>query len=93
MKADLASRRSAVIVIPRMEVSNVTYAPLFSPQGRPIGLTIAYDARFSDTGQFNPGVGVEAKYDNDRWHSQTRMEGPTAPSRQCPARPSPPSVQ
>ena len=62
MKADLASIRSDVIVIPRMEVSNVTYAPLFSPQGRPIGLRIAYDAKFSNTGQFNPAVGVEAKY-------------------------------
>ena len=74
MKAELANMRSDVIVIPRMEVSNVTYAPLFSPQGRPIGLRIAYDAKFSNTGQFNPAVGVEAKYDNDRWRSQTRMQ-------------------
>ena len=74
MKADLASTPSPVIVVPRTEVSNVTYAPLFSAQGRPIGLRIAYDATFSDTGQFNPAVGVEARYDNDRWHSLTRME-------------------
>ena len=74
MKADLARMRSDVIVIPRMEVSNVTYAPLFSAQGRPIGLRIAYDAQFSETGLFNPAVGVEGKYDNERWRSRTRME-------------------
>ena len=75
MKADLASTRSAVIVIPRMEVSNVTYAPLFSPQGRPIGLRIAYDAKFS-----NRPVCSTRRWEskgspsNERWRSQTRME-------------------
>ena len=73
VKADLAGKPGDVIVIPRMEVSNVTYAPLFSAQGRPIGLRIAYDAAFSETSQFNPGVGAEAKYDNDAWRSRTRM--------------------
>jgi len=74
VKADLASKPSAVMAIPRMEVFNVTYAPLFSAQGRPIGLRIAYDAKFSETGQFNPAVEAEGKYDNDGWQGRTRME-------------------
>ena len=48
--------------------------PALLAQGRPIGLRIAYDAQFSETGLFNPAVGVEGKNDNERWRSRTRME-------------------
>jgi hypothetical protein len=74
VKTDLAAQAPGVIVVPRMQVSNVIYAPLFSALGRPIGVRIAYDATFSQTSQFNPALRIEAKYENDRWRGRTAME-------------------
>ena len=74
VQSDLAPTQDGVIVIPRMQVSNVTYAPLLSAHGRPIGLRIAYDALFSEWGQYNPDVQVEAEYKPRSWQRLTRME-------------------
>lgn len=64
---------SGVIVMPRMQVSNVTYSPLLSPQGGPTGVRISYDVRFSETGQYNAGIAVEAEYTQPGWQGLTRM--------------------
>ena len=73
-EADLAASPTGVIVMPRMHVFNVTYEPLLSVQGRPIGLRIAYDAEVSKAGEFNLGLSVQAKYVNDRWNALTSMQ-------------------
>ena len=42
------------IVMPHTAISNVTYAPLLGPSGRPVGLRMRYEATFSQSGAFNP---------------------------------------
>lgn len=62
LRTHLATAAKGTIVMPRTHIGNVMYAPLFSAQGRPIGLRITYQARFSEKGQYEAGLGVEAVY-------------------------------
>lgn len=66
IRALLAARPAGPIVMPTMRFSNVTYAPLFSTQGRPIGIRIAYDITFSQSGGYDAGVRVLPKIGPDR---------------------------
>ena len=65
-RALLAARPAGPIVMPRMRVSDVTYAPLFSAQGRPIGIRIAYNVTFSESGAYDAGLRVLQRYGPDR---------------------------
>jgi hypothetical protein len=60
----VADHATVPLVIPRTEVSNVMYAPLLSPAGRPIGMRVTYDVEFSERGRFNPKVRVHPMYDD-----------------------------
>jgi hypothetical protein len=73
VEEDVAANGGGAIVMPRMQVSNVTYAPLLSAAGHPIGLRIGYDVTFSERGQYNPEVRVEAEYKQPGWRGLTRM--------------------
>jgi len=42
----------------RMRVSNVTYAPLASPAGKPIGLRVTYQIQFAASGRYNPELRI-----------------------------------
>ena len=50
----------AAIVMPHARVSNVTYAPLASSAGAPIGLRVSYQVEFSAAGRYNPGLRIFA---------------------------------
>jgi hypothetical protein len=56
----VAANATIPLVMPRLVVSKVLYAPLSSPAGRPIGLRIAYDVEFSQTGVYDPWLTVYA---------------------------------
>jgi hypothetical protein len=57
-EALLAANPDGRIVIPRYQISNVTYAPLLSPTGGPIGFRVTYDIVFSRSGRYSPGLGI-----------------------------------
>jgi hypothetical protein len=57
-EALLAANPDGRIVIPRYQISNVTYAPLLSPAGGPIGFRVTYDIVFSRSGRYSPGLGI-----------------------------------
>lgn len=64
-EALVAANPSGKIVVPRFEVSNVTYAPLLSPNGLPVGLRMSYDVEFSKRGRYAPGLRVFAEDKED----------------------------
>jgi hypothetical protein len=53
-----SSHATAEIVMPRVDVSHVMWAPLLSAGGRPIGVRINYDVEFSQEGEYNPQLVV-----------------------------------
>ena len=55
-EALLAANPDGRIVMPRYQISNVTYAPLQSPAGGPIGFRVTYDIVFSRSGRYSPGL-------------------------------------
>ena len=74
LQADLVRTPSGAIAMPRMQVSNVRYAPLRSPEGRPMGVRLEYDVRFSERGQYNPEVRVDPRYTPREWQGLSRMQ-------------------
>ena len=60
-----AGNPSGRIVMPLTHVSNVTYAPLVSPSGRPLGIRVTYDVEFSQAGRYNPGLRIFAEDKED----------------------------
>ncbi len=73
VRTHLATAATGRIVMPRTRIFNVMYAPLFSTQGRPIGLRITYEAKFSEKGQYDPGVSADARYDSGVRRGFSRM--------------------
>ena len=67
LESQLANHPDGVAVLPRTQISNVAYAPLFSAAGRPIGLRVTYEATFSEDGYFKPGLRVLPTYQSDEW--------------------------
>jgi hypothetical protein len=57
-EAYAAAHATDPLVMPRMAVSNVRYAPLLSAAGRPIGVRLTYDVELSQDGQYNPRLDV-----------------------------------
>ena len=76
-EALLAANPSGRILIPRYRVSNATYEPLLSPSGGPIGIRVAYEIVFPQSGRYSPGVGIRGEnltsgdgvVDDDRLHT------------------------
>jgi hypothetical protein len=64
-QALVAGNPDGKIVIPRFQVSNVTYAPLLAPGGRPVGLRMSYDVEFSTAGRYRPELRVFAEDKED----------------------------
>lgn len=52
----IARSRADAVTLPRTEISNVAYAPLFGETGRPIGIRVTYSVTFSETGRYNPAL-------------------------------------
>lgn len=61
-EAYVAGHATVPIVMPRIEVSKVMYAPLLSPAGHPIGVRITYDVEFSQEDQYDPRLRVHPEY-------------------------------
>ena len=56
----VAANAAVPLVMPRLAVSKVMYAPLSSAGGRPIGVRITYNVEFSQAGEFDPQLSVYA---------------------------------
>ena len=69
----LANHPEGVVVMPRTEISNVAYAPLFSAAGRPIALRVTYEVKFSEDGYFDPALRVLPTYQSDEWSGLVDM--------------------
>lgn len=54
-----------VIVLPRTEVSDVTYEPFLSARGNVLGMRLKYDVRFSAGGDYAHSVWAFPDYQND----------------------------
>ncbi|MEO6237422.1 MAG: hypothetical protein ABIQ52_10530 [Vicinamibacterales bacterium] len=54
----VAANAAVPLVMPRIEVSKVMYAPLLSAAGRTLGLRITYDVEFSQDGLYDPQLRV-----------------------------------
>jgi hypothetical protein len=74
IEEDLKKYPDGVIVLPRSDVSNVTYAPLLSKQGDPLGVRVSYDVEFSDDGYYNPELRVSPDYENPDWRGVVGMQ-------------------
>jgi hypothetical protein len=57
-EALVAGNAGGQIVMPQMQVSALSYAPLLSPSGRPIGVRVTYDVTFSEHGEYSPHLFV-----------------------------------
>lgn len=74
VKEEFDKLPGGVIVMPRTRVSNVNYAPLLSPSGRPRGLRITYEVEFSEDGYYNPELRVFPDYRNEEWRGKVEMK-------------------
>jgi hypothetical protein len=73
LESQLANHPEGVAFMPRTQISNVAYAPLFSAAGRPIGLRVTYEAKFSEDGYFDPALRVLPTYQSDEWRGLVDM--------------------
>jgi hypothetical protein len=73
LESQLASHPEGVTFMPRTQISNVAYAPLFSAAGRPIGLRVTYEVEFSQDGYFDPALRVLPTYESDEWRGLVDM--------------------
>jgi hypothetical protein len=73
LESQLANHPEGVVFMPRTQISNVAYAPLFSAAGRPIGLRVTYEAKFSEDGYFDPALRVLPTYQSDEWRGLVDM--------------------
>jgi len=63
-----------VIVVPRIEVSNVTYDTLVSAKGNRLGMRLSYDIRFSEGGDYAHSLEVFPVYEDVDSRGLVRME-------------------
>lgn len=73
LESQLANHPDGVVFMPRIEISNVAYSPLFSAAGRPIGLRVTYEVRFSEDGYFDPALRVVPAYQSEEWRGLVDM--------------------
>ena len=85
MEEELRKNAGETIVIPRMRVSNVMYAPYLSKAGRPLGVRITFDVEFSHDGYYNPELHVYPDYKNPDWRGRIDMKPLTGSIEPLPA--------
>jgi len=73
-EAEVAGISDPTFAMPHMRVSNVTYAALLSPAGRPRGVRISYEATFSQRAAYGGGVGLHLLDHHYRWRGMARMQ-------------------
>jgi hypothetical protein len=73
LESQLANHPEETALMPRSNISNVVYAPLFSAAGRPIGLRVMYEVEFSQDGYFDPALRAVVDYQNDEWRGLVDM--------------------
>jgi hypothetical protein len=73
LESQLANHPEGLAFMPRTQISNVAYAPLFSAAGRPIGLRVTYEVKFSEDGYFDPALRVLPTYQSDEWRGLVDM--------------------
>ena len=62
---EAGKRPDGVIVLPRTEVSNVTYEPLLSARGGVLGMRLRYDVRYSAGGDYAHSIQAFPDYTGD----------------------------
>lgn len=65
MEKEVSKYTDGVIVMPRVETSNVTYEPLLSEKGNPLGVRLRYDLLFSTDGDHAHSLHVFPSYEVD----------------------------
>lgn len=73
LESQLANHPEGVVFMPRTQISNVAYTPLFSAAGRPIGLRVTYEVKFSEDGYFDPALRVLPTFQSDEWRGLVDM--------------------
>ena len=74
MEEELKEKAGEMIVMPRIRVFNVTYAPYLSKVGRPLGVRIDFDVEVSQDGYYNPELHVYPEYKNPDWRGRIQMK-------------------
>ncbi len=63
-----------LIIIPQVQVSNVTYETFLSAKGNALGIQMQYDARFSQDGLYSPSPFVFPVYENFDMRGSVEMK-------------------
>lgn len=79
---------SGVFVMPRVEISNMTYQSFVSPQGNKLGIKLSYDIRFSVDGDFAHSIQVFPNYQD---YDRRSLVGMEVLSEEITPKPAPPS--
>jgi hypothetical protein len=75
MEKEVVSKHpDGVIVMPRVEVSNVSYEPLLSEKDNRLGMRLRYDLRFSVDGNYAHDLHVFPFYEDDNARGLVNME-------------------
>jgi hypothetical protein len=73
-KEEVSKHPDGVIVMPRVEVSNVTYETLRSEKDNRLGMRLRYDLRFSVDGNYAHDLYVFPFYEDDNARGLVNME-------------------
>jgi hypothetical protein len=63
IEKEVSKNPDGVIVMPRVETSNVTYEPLLSEKGNPLGVRLRYDILFSTDGNYAHSLHMSPSYE------------------------------
>ncbi|MFN2492309.1 MAG: hypothetical protein ABR501_05425, partial [Pyrinomonadaceae bacterium] len=74
MEKEVRQNPGGVLVMPRVETSNITYEPLLSEKGNPLGIRIRYDVIFSTDGNYAHSLHVLPSYQIDGFLGLVAME-------------------
>ncbi len=74
MEKDVSKHPDGVLVMPRVEVSNVTYEPFLSEKDNRLGMRLRYDLRFSVDGNYAHDLHVFPFYEDDNARGLVNME-------------------
>jgi hypothetical protein len=74
IEKEVSKHPNGVIVMPRVEVSNVTYEPLVSEKNNRLGMRLRYDLRFSVDGDYAHSLEVYPFYKGGNVRGLVNME-------------------
>src|SRR5258705_2355161 len=74
MEKDVSKHPDGVLVMPRVEVSNVTYEPFLSEKDNWLEMRLRYDLRFSVDGNYAHDLHVFPFYEDDNARGLVNME-------------------